>query len=452
MNQRVFALLCASLTFLFVSAAWGQVGETAITKWQDGKTGAVSITFDDGTVNHFRVARPLLNERDLPGTFYIVTGAIPGSNEKGRFVGRPVGEIIEETAEESTDEDNFFERASAIRYLGYKNTFQYHRKAGSAYEQGNVEAAYKVIDRGYRNVRQGKHEKKNGSWDFPLSAYMYDVLAVEPGVGLVTWDDLQSYDTDFHEIGSHTVTHPYLAVMDGKNIRYELRESREAIRKHLGAEHTFSAEAPFGTKDERVMEFAWEMYPVLRNRMPRPYLTEIPRGSEVEPGTTRTAYTLWQRGPLSDTPMDEMKEWVDTTETHSNVWLVLVFHGIEGIGWEPKSEAEMREYLDYIDAHTDDLWVTTYGDGAKYIEERMDAQISTDRQGDVLSITLTHSLGPRYNLPLTLKTYVPSSWSEAQVAQGGTARTVASKQDERGTYVQYQARPNKESVRIRRAE
>lgn len=426
----------------------GQVGETTITKWQHDKTGAVSITFDDGTVNHFRVARPLLNERNLPGTFYIVTGAIPGSKEKGRFIGRSVEDIIENTADEPTGPDNFFERASAIRYLGYKGTFKYHREAGSEYEQGNVEAAYDVIDTAYRNVREGKHEKKDGSWDYPLSEYMYDVLAVEPGVDLVTWEDLQSYDTEFHEFGSHTVTHPYLAVMDEDNIRYELRESREAIRSHLGKEHTFSAEAPFGTKDQRVMEYGHEMYPVLRNRMPRPYLTEIARGSEVKPETTSTEYTLWQRGPLSDTPMEEMKEWVDTAQENSNVWLVLVFHGIEGIGWEPKSEEEMREYLDYIDARTDDLWVATYADGAKYVEQRMEATVSTERQGDTLSVSLTHSLGERYDLPLTLKTYVPASWSQVQVYQGETQREGVLEEDQHGAYVLYQARPNAEPVRL----
>ncbi len=448
MYRAVLGLLLVVTMVLPAGPASGQVGTTTITKWQEGKTGAVSITFDDGTINHFRVARPLLNERGLPGTFYIVTGGIPGSEEKGRFIGRPVEEIIEETGEDSTDADNFFERASAVRYLGYKGTYKYHMEAGGLYEQGNVQEAYDVIDEGYRKVRQGEHEKKDGSWDYPLSEYMYEVMAVEPGVDLVTWDDLQSYDTEFHEFGSHTITHPYLAVMDEKNIRYELRESREAIQKHLGEEHTFSAEAPFGTKDERVMELGHEMSPALRNRMPRPYLTEIERGSEVKPDTTRTPYTLWQRGPLSDTPMSEMKRWVDVTQQNDNIWLVLVFHGIEGIGWEPISKAEMTEYLDYIDARTDDLWVATFADGTKYVQERMNAEVSTERREDVLSVTLTHSLGERYDLPLTLRTYVPSSWADVQIGQGDDRQSATVQTDDQGTYVQYQARPNGETIRI----
>lgn len=438
----------AAVLLLASSPAMGQEARTSITKWPDGKTGAVSITFDDGTINHFRVARPLLNERGLPGTFYIVTGAIPGSEASGRFVGRPVEEVIASTAEDSTTAENFFERASAVRYLGYEGTYQYHMEAGGLYEQGEVQAAYDVIDEGYRKVREGEHAKKDGSWDYPLSRYMYEVLAVEPGVDLVTWDMLQSYNGERHEFGSHTITHPYLAVMDEANIRYEIRQSRRAIRTHLGSEHTFSAELPFGTKDERVMEYGLEMFPALRNRMPEPYLTEIPRGSEVKPGTTRTAYTLWQRGPLTDTPMAEMKRWVDVTQDNDHIWLVLVFHGIEGIGWEPKSRAEMVEYLDYINARTDDLWVATYGDGTKYVRERMEASVSTQQTGEGLEVRLTHPLGPRYDLPLTLRTSVPADWSAVRVVQGDEAQLVEPTERSTGAYVQYRARPNAAPIRL----
>lgn len=443
--------LAATLAILLVLApgpATAQVGETTITKWQHGRSGAVSITFDDGTINHFRVARPLLNERGLPGTFYLVTGAIPGSAATGRFVGRPVEDIIASTAEDTTSADNFFERASAVRYLGYEGTYQYHMEAGGLYEQGDVQAAYDVIDEGYRKVRNGAHPKKGDDWGYPLSRYMYEVLAVEPGVDLVTWDMLRSYDGTRHEFGSHTITHPYLAVMDEPNIRRELRESKAAIRKHLGRAHTFTAELPFGTKDERVMSYGLEMFPALRNRMPAPYFTEIPRGSAVQPGTTDTAYTIWQRGPLSDTPMAEMKRWVDVTQRNDHVWLVLVFHGIEGIGWEPISRAELTEYLDYIGARTDDLWVTTYRDGTKYVRERMDATVSTSVEEGRITVDLTHSLGPRYDLPLTLETDVPSTWSRVRLRQGSTEDTLEVRSDERGPYVQYPARPKGAPVRL----
>lgn len=448
-NVLGFVLLTVSLSAC--GSGGDQLGTTTITKWQHGNDGAVSITYDDGTINQFRIARPIMNERNLPGTFYIPTGALPSSEHKGTFVGRPVEEIIKETATVPTNEDNFFERASAVRYLGYEDAHTYHREAGSLYEQGEVEKAYDVIDEAYRKVRNGEFAKNDGSWPHPLSPYVYSVIVVEPGgPPLLTWEDLKSYDGDFHEFGSHTVTHPYLAVLDEANLMYELKRSKAAIRKHLGKEHTFSAELPFGTKDPRVMKYGHKVYPALRNRMPEPFLTEIPRGSDVAPGTTSTEYTLWQRGPLSDTPMKEMKSWVDTTQANQNIWLVLVFHGIEGVGWEPLSKAEITEYFDYIDERTDDLWVATFADGTKYMRERMDAKVSSETSGDEkFTVRLTHSLGSRYDLPLTLKTRVPSSWSGARVQQGEDTQEVKLREEDGGeTYVRYQARPNAQPIEV----
>jgi peptidoglycan/xylan/chitin deacetylase (PgdA/CDA1 family) len=56
-----------------------QTGETAITMWQDDKTAAISLTFDDGSPNQFSQALPALNKLNLPATFFIITGDVAGS-------------------------------------------------------------------------------------------------------------------------------------------------------------------------------------------------------------------------------------------------------------------------------------------------------------------------------------------------------------------------------------
>ena len=50
------------------------------------------------------------------------------------------------------------------------------------------------------------------------------------------------------------MTHPRLAVLDEANMLYELEQSKADIRKFMGDAYTFSAEGPYGTEDERVME------------------------------------------------------------------------------------------------------------------------------------------------------------------------------------------------------
>ena len=115
--------------------AVGQVGKTEITKWQYGKNGAVSLTYDDGSVNQFRVAVAIMDSFGFPATFFIITGNIPGSRYHGTFVGRPTKAIIEETAHIPTNRDNFFERASAIGFLGYEGTIEFHTRAGELYDK-----------------------------------------------------------------------------------------------------------------------------------------------------------------------------------------------------------------------------------------------------------------------------------------------------------------------------
>jgi hypothetical protein len=125
-----------SLFFLFAAlASVAQTpGKTEITRWQDGKKAAVSLTYDDGSRNQFKYVLPIMERLKLPGTFFIITGPVIGSVHPPKFIGRPVNKIISETENVATNTNNFFERASASLYLGYAGTLPYYNKADEFYE------------------------------------------------------------------------------------------------------------------------------------------------------------------------------------------------------------------------------------------------------------------------------------------------------------------------------
>ena len=79
MMNKTFALTLAGLLISFSVLAAGQIGHTEIAKWQYGKNGAVSLTYDDGSINQFRVAVPIMDSLGLPATFFIITGEMPGA-------------------------------------------------------------------------------------------------------------------------------------------------------------------------------------------------------------------------------------------------------------------------------------------------------------------------------------------------------------------------------------
>jgi peptidoglycan/xylan/chitin deacetylase (PgdA/CDA1 family) len=435
--KRVF-FMCVGISLINAcSSEKNTIGQTEICKWQYGKRGAVSITFDGGTINQFRKVLPIMNRLEFPGTFFITTGVIPGSQYQGRFIGRSVETIINETATIPTNEDNLLERSSAAPFLGYAGTLDYQHTAGNLIERGKYEEACEVIDEFYKKVRNG---------EFPPGHSVNPDLLV--GLG-VTWDDIRLYATQGHEFAGHTITHPNMAALDEANMLYELEKSAEEIRNQLKLEYVFSVECPYGTENERVMEYTHKVYPASRNRMPEPFLEELNRGSRKNPGSSNKEYVQWQRGARTKSTLQMMKSWIDTTAIHDNIWLVLVFHGVDSIGWEAISSELYNEYFQYMKSKEDDIWIATFADVTKYMRERKNSNIETVGQSRKITVNITHSLDQTmYNIPLTLKTYVPSDWEEVKVKQGGKNNIILPLRDDKGSFVLYQAYPNSDDVKL----
>jgi len=413
------------------------VGKTEILKWKNGKRAAVSLTFDDGSINQFRVSLPHMEEMGFRGTFFINTGLIPGSEFQARFIGRPVEEIIRETDTVPTTPDNLFERGSAVGFLGYEGLMEYHTRAGAAVDAGDMEKACQIIDEAYKKVRNGRVEINQTDGD------RYS------GVDRITWNEIREYASRGHEFASHTISHPRLAILDEANMLWELEMCREEILNQLGPEHTFSCECPYGTENERVMEYAHEIYPALRNRMPETYLAELNRSSRVNPGATAKDYVQWQRGPLSDTPLELMESWIDTCLSHDDIWLVLVFHGVDGVGWEAIPGDTLRSFFRTIHSNEEELWVATFRDVTRYMRERMNSRVETSRENDRILVDLGHRLDPDpYNHPLSLKTIIPGHWENIHVSQGGLSLEYETGSGPSGKFITYLARPNREPVII----
>jgi len=439
-------LVAAGLALAGQTAGPALVAETTIDTWQDGKRGAVTLTYDDSNINQFRVALPLMNERRLPATFFVITGGLEGARYAGRFVGRAPAEILRESATVPTNATNYLERISAAPFLGYEGLITLHNAAAPPTAQ-----TFARVDAAYAKARNGELPK------LAPNAFVYmdnkgDPIQAPPSAegGRVTWDQLRAAAAQGHEIGSHTVTHPHLDALDEANILDELTRSRDEIRDHLGTKHLFSAECPFGIEDPRAVGYALKIYPALRNRMPEPWLEELDRSSRGNPTASTKPYVQWQRGAISTSTPETIKGWIDTTADHENIWLVFVIHGVEGIGWEALTRHTLTMMYDHIVANQDRLWVATFGDVTRYMRERMNAKVTTAPSSDgTIRVTLTHALDPAlYDLPLTLNTPVPAAWARVVVTQGAARQTLAPVRDTRGSSVTYHATPNGPAVSL----
>ncbi|MCL6261425.1 polysaccharide deacetylase family protein [Aquiflexum sp. TKW24L] len=432
-NKSLSPRLLSLIILVFqIQSVFGQAEafKTEILKWPDGKKAAISMTYDDGTYNQFHVALPIMEELGMKGTFYINTGEIPSSKTHAQFFGRDPKVIIAETASIPTNAKNIFERASLIRFLDMPGAVSYHDRSGATYEQGRLEQAFKILDEGFAKARELK-----------VTELVYPKIIDGP---MIDWEEIRKYAQNGHEFGVHTISHPRLAVLDEKNLLFELEACRDEIEKELGKEQLFSAECPFGTEDERVMEYALEMFPALRNRMPEAYLEEINRSGKIDAAQDYgKEYIQWQRGPLSKTTPEHMNSWVDEILTREDTWLVLVFHGIEGIGWEAIPEDRIRAYFEYIASKSKEVWVAPFRDVTQYMRQRMNTNMTKTVSKDMITLTLGSVLDPYwYRQKLTLKTYIPAGWKSVNFLQGGKTETLEVQKDAEGSFVQYNADPH----------
>ena len=432
-------LIIGILNMFIIGTAFTQVsiGHTEITKWQYGKNGAVSITYDDGTINQFRVAVPIMNRLGMPGTFFINTGTLPESKHVGKFIGRPVSKIIEETKNIPTNKDNFFERASASRYLGYAGTDAYFTRAGAQFDANRAEEAYKIIDELYQKVVAGEFQLQTPR---NRSGNTGNVL---------TWDMVRTFAAQGHEFPSHMLTHPYMCALDEANMKYELEKSKEEILKQVGIRHTFATELPYGTSNERALQYASKFYQAARNGVREPYVLELHRPNRRTPVNNDYEYVMWERGAITNTAIEQMNAWVDTTAAQNNIWYVLVIHGVNGIGWEALTEETVDSHFSYIKSKENDLWVATFGDVARYMKQRMSAKVNASLKGRNINVSLTHPLNKKlYDIPLTLKTYVNPEWREVNVKQGKSVERVTVRREGNNAFVIYQAMPGKGTIVI----
>jgi peptidoglycan/xylan/chitin deacetylase (PgdA/CDA1 family) len=423
--RKKIPLLALSLFALayvpYLSADEEVVARTEILKWPQGKRAAISITFDDGSENQFKVALPILQRLGLPATFFVITGEVKGSKYKAKYFGKPLQEILRDST--PTNQNNFFERSSALKT-------ELNSQLGEMFEEGEVLKAYELVDETLGRIRKGEKLKSAENSDGPM-----------------TWDDFREIAKGNYEFASHTITHPYLSVLNDADMMYELQKSQQEIREQLGDKHTFSVECPYGTENERAVNAALKIYNLARNLMPDAEVQDLNRWDEQDPGASKKDYVRWQRGPLSKTSPELMKQWVDTIIKSDNIWLVLVIHGVDGIGWEPIPHERLETYFKYIQSHSNNVWVATFQDAGKYIREKSAAQALFKYSPTALTVTLTHSLDAKvYNLPLTLKTYVPHGWKKVNVTQNNKAVTLDSMKDAIGTCVIYEAIPNQGNV------
>jgi len=200
--------------------------------------GTVVITFDDGWLDTYEVAYPLLRKAGLPATVFVPSGLI------------------------GTDHPFWFSRAAALA----AGVWQRRESLVRAFPEERMPAAAKFLPElllknlsrpafvhaALAGCKQAPPDQRDAVIDF-----FDELVDRKPTLRreLVTWDELREMAEDVFDVGSHTSTHVMLTEVGPVMAKVELEESCRIIAEKLGRGPT-SLCYPNGDNDESIRRLA----------------------------------------------------------------------------------------------------------------------------------------------------------------------------------------------------
>lgn len=183
----------------------------------------LAITFDDGQLDNYLFALPVLNAMNVHASFFVVTDAIESN------------EVL------------WHDRiAYAVQKLQQRDAPALQAWLSElgvpvdALDPVNAAiVAAKLLDPGERGGHVDRLEARAGThlrpdWD-----------------GMMTWDQIREMRMYGHEIGSHSTSHPILPLVSDQELQHEIEQSRHVLEAQIDHE-VRSFCYPNGDYDERV--------------------------------------------------------------------------------------------------------------------------------------------------------------------------------------------------------
>jgi peptidoglycan/xylan/chitin deacetylase (PgdA/CDA1 family) len=198
---------------------------------------SVAVTFDDGFRNNYTQAFPVLMDCGVPATIFLTTGHI-GRGMQLLWTER-VARLI-----------SGMKRPVVRLELGDEPRFWWVRSEAEREQAASeILKLLKRLPVGLREDRIAELVKQVEREEEPTSLERYEFL---------NWDDVRAMAAAGIEFGSHTVHHPVLSTLDGRQRLEEVVRSKETIERELRQPcRVFSypngGVGDFGDTDRRVL-------------------------------------------------------------------------------------------------------------------------------------------------------------------------------------------------------
>ena len=193
----------------------------------------LAITFDDGQLDNYLYAKPVLDKLQIKGSFYLpVSNIVADDLIWHDKIGFAVINILK-------DSDLRFKLLNLLRD-------KYNFVIRQELEMNSEELINLVVEQS----KQLSPEKRG---ELTKQLNDYAAFKIAPWAHLMSWQKIRELHEEGHEIGSHSMTHAMIDQIDNKQLVYELNESKKIIDRELSADIK-SFCYPNGNYDERSIQ------------------------------------------------------------------------------------------------------------------------------------------------------------------------------------------------------
>ena len=485
-NTKVWFLSLLLVLVFFTSYS---IASHEITHFRDNKKGAVSISFDDGYSSQITNAFSLLDDRNLKATFFAIT--MPSwinyhvswdtwgyVKSQGHEIGSHTINHLDLTTLPELDvrwelsesqrmiNENIASRPASPKEVIFAVNCggqEYTDQSGIVYQAdtlfsgGRRRATTKAIEGTEDDVLYQSERYGNFSYSIPISNgnYMLTLKFAENFYnatgkhifnvqieGIEAASDLDLF-TQVGRNRAYDVTIPASVTDDILNIDFSPHVGNSTVSAIIVAtpsKSCLSLAYPFGLSNAQVQNTASHYYIAAKG-------TWAPEGGFLnyyEDGSNWKSVDFLNIGSYeidAHTTLADLDDYLNLAEQR-HAWFCVHFN-------EVTNNDFFVQFLDHLLAKN--VWVDTFGAIARYMQERLSSSLTVLSESPFeIRLRLFHSLDPDiYDLPLTIRSSVPSHWFRVRVKQGNLYQTVTPVVESGQTIVYYNAAPNGEEIVLR---
>ncbi len=199
--------------------------------------------------------------------------------------------------------------------------------------------------------------------------------------GKIPWPVWKELAGKGHEIGNHSMHHKQLTKLSDEELAKEIDDAYSLIEKNIGqAPLTFCF--PGNGHDERVDRAVAQKHIAGRTRLV---------------GYGGKDFTLEKANGMVENAIAK------------HDWMVVMIHGIKQ-GYDAFGDPSVFEaHLDFLAAQSNRVVVDTFANIARYVAERNNAKLASEKIPGGVRLTLTTTLDKRYSVPLTIVIPAPDA-------------------------------------------